>query len=393
MTEIIYLSAGTAEVEQKHDRKWVEEFNRTHPDIRVRYELVSWADLFPRVMAYIAAGTPPDVAWYAPRQLNDWYRMGILEPLDAWLGATKDEYLPALTEPGSDVVYGGKMYGAPFTLVGLGLVARRDLLAPLGVDVDGIRTWEDFASAAAKVTNKPRVYGTLFSLGEPRLTAHHAESFWPSNGLVNLTDFDKKEAYVEVLRFLDGLFDYMPPAQVSWVHRDNIAAFVSGTIALFETGSYFHGDLMPIAPDLLTAKNAAVLPVPFGPRLQAPVTPVYTVGYVMFKDSRNKEAAAEFIRFMTQRRVVNEWPMNMAPKTGLGVEDRVRALGPQVRWWQERWLDLMNTTRLVGVQPYSPAEEIDRIFTRQMLALFRRQLTPERAYESLRNEIGAVIAK
>lgn len=42
--EITYLSAGTAAVEQEQNEKWVNEFNRTNPNIHVNYEVVSWAD-------------------------------------------------------------------------------------------------------------------------------------------------------------------------------------------------------------------------------------------------------------------------------------------------------------------------------------------------------------
>ena len=57
--EITYLSAGTAAVEQEQNEKWVAEFNRTNPDIHVNYEVVSWADLPKKIMAYAAAGEPP----------------------------------------------------------------------------------------------------------------------------------------------------------------------------------------------------------------------------------------------------------------------------------------------------------------------------------------------
>lgn len=387
--EIVYLSAGTAEVEQAHDRKWVEEWNRTHPNIQVRYEVVAWADLFTKVMAYRAAGTPPDIAWYAPAQINEWYQMGLLEPLEEWLGEEKATFLDALTKPGSDIVYDGKMYGAPFCVVGRALVARKDKLEAAGINPNSIKTWDDYLRAVKATTAAPKQYGTMLSLAEPRLTAHHMEFYFPSNGLENIAQFDPKyrDKYIRTLRFIADLFPYMPPAQINWVHSDTVTAYANGTVALFPTGSYFQGDLMPVAPELMTPEKTIVLPMPYGPGRTKPVTSVYTVGYVMFKDSQHKKEAAEFLRFMVSDRVVNEWPMNLAPKKTLTVDDRVAVLGERVRWWQEQWLHLLNTTEVIGLPQYIPAEETNRVFCAELVKLFRKQVTPEQAYESLQKQI------
>lgn len=391
--EITYLSAGTAAVEQEQNEKWVAEFNRTNPDIHVKYEVVSWADLPKKIMAYAAAGEPPDVAWYGTNQINDWYHMGLLEPLDEWLGESKYEYFPFILSEDSSIVYDGKLYGAPFTLCGLALVARIDHLKEAGIDPQSIKTWDDFIDACQKTTKKPDQYGTLFSLGETRLTSHQAAGFWPANGLRNIVDFrdEVKDNYIELLRVLQDLVDYMPEAQMSWVHKDNIAAYATGTVSLFSTGSYFQGDLKPVAPEIMSPEKTIVLPMPHGEDASESVTTTYTVGYVMFKDSKHKKEAAEFIRFMTQPKVLAEWPMNLAPKSNVSLEDRVQAIGEEARWWQEAWLDLLENTKVVGLTPYSPSEEIEKIFSDELIKLFRKEVTPEQAYDSLRAKITKII--
>ena len=391
--EITYLSAGTAAVEQEQNEKWVNEFNRTNPNIHVNYEVVSWADLFKKVMAYTAAGEPPDIAWYGTNQIKDWYNMGILEPLDEWLGESKNEYFPFILADDSNVVYDGKLYGAPFTMCGLALVARQDYLQEAGIAPESIKTWADFADACRKTTKKPDQYGTLFSLGESRLTGHHAAGFWPANGLINIVDFrdEVKDDYIELLRVLQDTSDYMPEAQMSWVHKDNIAAYATGTVSLFSTGTYFQGDLKPVAPEVMSPEKSILLPMPHGENASESITSTYTVGYVMFKNSRYKKETAEFIRFMTQPKVLAEWPMNLAPKSNVTLEDRVQAIGEETRWWQEAWLNLLETTKVVGLTPYSPGEEVDKIFTDELIRLFRKEVTPEQAYDNLRTKITKIL--
>lgn len=398
-TRIVYLSAGSAEVEQRHDQKWVEAFNESQDSIYVEYELVAWADLFTKLYAYLAAGEAPDVVWYAPTQINEWHQIGLLEPLDDWLGPERDFYLPHLLGDGSDVIFDGQMYGAPFTQAARAWVMRKDWLDEAGIDPASIQTWEDFRDAAAAITNpEAGRYALSFAFAEDRIpTGAIHWYFAPGYGINAVDDFreEKRDAYIEMLEMIQSLAPYMPPAQDAWTHRDTIISYVNGTVGMAMQGSFFQGDLAPLAPELAHPDVSVILPNPAGADRTRPAIAAYTVGYVMMNASQNKEAAAEFINFMTRSSALKEWPMNVAPRVDISIEDRVEVLGEDVRWWEEAWAELFSSepAELVAQVPYTPAGEINAITTAVLRDLLAERLTPEEAYEQLKTRIEAAKAQ
>ena len=397
MHTVVYLSAGTADVEQDWNEKWVKAFNDTHDNIQIQYELVSWSDLLPKAAAMIAAGTPPDIAWYAPSQIVEWYHGGLLEPLDEWLAEDLAEQLPPIRDPAaSDIIYDGHYYGLPFCLAGRAFVVRKDLLAEAGYDVEDLGgwDWEKFKEVAAAVTKPPNQYAIDCAFGEPRITAGDgAEAYFLTNGLEDLTDFEDRDAYIESLQMVADIFPYSPPAQVTWMHADTLTAYMNSVVAMHSTGSFFFGDIKRQAPVIMSDEKTAVLPYPQGPRMTQPIVPWYTVGWVMFKASREKEAAAEVLSFLGSKEAVNEWPMNMAPRVGISLEDRVRVseFGEDVRWWLEDWQWMMENTGPVKRPGYAPATEINKIFNEELLRLYNKEITPEECYEALKARIEPIV--
>jgi ABC-type glycerol-3-phosphate transport system substrate-binding protein len=317
--------------------------------------------------------------------------MGILEPLDEWLGDAKDRFIDALVQPTGDVVLDGKIYGAPLTFCNGALAVRKDILEGLGIDPYSIKTWDDFKQVAEKVTQSPNQYATALMMAEPRMISLDVGWWAVSNGLDNIADFkpERKENYIQLLQFLSDLFPYMPPAQSGWIHRDSMTAYANGITTMYATASYFFGEIKPIAPDVMSDKQTILIPMPYGPKLKRPRIAIYTVGYVMFKDAEHKKEAAEFLKWWLSEEVLNEFPMNLAPLKGLAVDDRVRVseYGEDLRWFQEQCFQVLNDSDTFGLKPVVPGEEIYRIFTEEMLKLYQKEVTPEQAYENMRKQI------
>lgn len=60
----------------------VEEFNRTHPDIKVNATLVEWGEYYTKLMTSIATGNAPDVAVAHTARIPELVEEGLLLPLD-----------------------------------------------------------------------------------------------------------------------------------------------------------------------------------------------------------------------------------------------------------------------------------------------------------------------
>ena len=76
----------------------VEEFNRTHPKLRVR-SVFTPNDLSnnQKFFTAVAANKAPDVTFVDGQQTAAWAQQGALQPLDDWLerdGITRDDYFP-----------------------------------------------------------------------------------------------------------------------------------------------------------------------------------------------------------------------------------------------------------------------------------------------------------
>jgi multiple sugar transport system substrate-binding protein len=343
----------------------------------------------------IAGGNPPDIAWYAPSMIKEWYYGGLLEPLDDWLPQDIEELLPAIRDPSaSDIIYDGKYYGMPFCLAGLGVIARKDIFAEAGYDTDDLMNWDwaKYKEIMAAVTKPDKnQYGLQFAFGEPRISG--GKYWFLTNGLRDVTDFSNKEAYVEALQYSMDLFPYSPEAQLQWVHADTLTCYMNGVCSVAFQGSYFQGDIIRQAPEVMSNEGSAVLPYPIGPRMDDCMVPWYTVGWVMFQASRNKPEAAEVLHFLASREAVNEWPMNMAPKTEITLEDRVRAseFGEEVRWWLEDWYEMMEICKPAARPGYAPSNEINQIYTEVLLELYYGSITAEEAYEQLKAGIEPIV--
>lgn len=394
---IRYVTAGTAEMEMAHNKKWVDYFNKMQDEIYVEYEPIRPEDYLTKVYAYVGAGDPPDVAWAHAAQVNEWYHLGLLEPLDGWLGERIKDYYDFLKTPVNPHVREGKHYALPFTLVARAHILRGDWMKEAGIDDKDMQTWDGFIKVLDTISEpKKGKYGFAIPMAEPYRVAHSLFYYLaPGHGLINHVDFrpEKRADYIEMLKTLKALKPYMPPAQSGWSWMDKMRAWTTESLVAFQGGTFSRGEFYPMAPQLTTPEKMRVVPIPCGGSQKKPVIAIYTVGYTMFKNSKKKEHAAKFIEFMTQPEVIGEWPFNLSPMPKVTIDDRVKVLGEDVRWWEEQWHELMNTADVVAIPPYSPATEIDYVTGQVVADLLEDKITPEAAYERLKKEIEALMAE
>ena len=394
--KLYYLSGGTADLERVFDGKWVKLFNETHPNIDVEIETIGQADLFTKFQALLAADTPADLYWIAPIA-KDLAKLGLLEPLDELLGDSRFEYLDAFLGSESDVMFEGKMYGAPFCMSARSLVSRKDIMDEFGITPDDIKTFDGFLEACKLVTKPPERYCTTFGTGTPRWAAMMSTFFWPNNGVQHIADLrpEVRDRYIELLQFLKNLQPYMPPAQVAWDYADTNTAYQNGVTVFYPGGSWVFAGLKPLVPELMTPGKTVVLPMPYGPGREGKgcVVPMGGVNWGIPAASKHKQEAGELLRFLTAKEVLNDFPFNLAPKKGITVDDRVRVspFGEEVRWWHENWLSILETCEPQIYPSYSPAAEIQKIFVDEVNRLYAGEVTPEEAYENIKAGVEPIL--
>ncbi len=98
----------------------------------------------------VAGAGLPDCAWEDSHSYQKLARTGQLLALDDFLAPYKDEIMPFLWEGG---LYEGKQYGVPRRYAPEILWYRKDRFEEAGVDPNEIKTWEDFITLGAKLTD------------------------------------------------------------------------------------------------------------------------------------------------------------------------------------------------------------------------------------------------
>lgn len=251
-------------------RESFTEFSRTHPDIAVRTDVVSYATYFDTLRTEVAAGGGDDIFWLSSAYLAEYAANGKLMPVDsdpAWEPSVIDQFtrdgvlwaVPQLTDAGIALYYNADLLSAagvdPASLGGLrwdphGPDTLRPLLARLTV---GDRQW------GYNAANDPQgIY--LNYLGSAGGVFQQGDSF----------AFDNPAA-VDAFGYLIDLINtdhVAPPASDTNTNGDfSRNQFLAGRIALFQSGTY---NLATIAAQAGFRWGVAMLPA--GPSGRVSVT-------------------------------------------------------------------------------------------------------------------------
>ncbi len=165
-------------VDNKGQDAVIREFERRHPDIRVRILSMGSGGMNPqKLMTSIVGNVAPDLVFQDRFSISDWASRGAFRPLDDLVerdknepgSPTKDKYYPA---PWNEATYGGKVYAIPFGADNRILYYNRDVfrakaaeLRAAGLDPERApRTWSE-VRAYSKVLTERNARGELTKVG------------------------------------------------------------------------------------------------------------------------------------------------------------------------------------------------------------------------------------
>lgn len=110
----------------------IQEFEKTHPLIKVKYMADQGTD---KLMTLIAGGTPPDAAILDRFMVGSWAAKGELESLQSYLDADgeirADDYYPSAWQEAN---YKGQLYAMPFGTDARALYYNKTLMKESGLD-------------------------------------------------------------------------------------------------------------------------------------------------------------------------------------------------------------------------------------------------------------------
>lgn len=123
----------------------LKNFEAAHPNIKVKFEGVDYAQYQQKLLAQFAAGVAPDVAMMDPANFQSYARRGAFLALDDLIAKTPElnihEYYPSIVKAHS---YQGKLYVLPRDIAPIAIVYyNKKMLNDAGVATpDGKWTWD-----------------------------------------------------------------------------------------------------------------------------------------------------------------------------------------------------------------------------------------------------------
>lgn len=133
------------------DRKLVQEFNSTHPNIEIKFRSISNASFFTVMRNAFTSNNPPEIFQHeGDNNLFQFVTEDQVLPITDWWNAHRDRFTKG--SPWQSVTYKGQVYGIPLTINTTNeLYYNKKILKANGIDPAQLKTWPDYMAAFAKL--------------------------------------------------------------------------------------------------------------------------------------------------------------------------------------------------------------------------------------------------
>lgn len=289
----------------------VAEFEeQTGIDVDLR--ILPYEDFRPQWSVAIESGNVPDVSFFGYQEVGQFYGQGVLMDVTDLVGDIQAANGP-MTEPLLNAVtFEDKMYGVPFWSESTILFYRKDLFENAGLSGPP-ETWEQFLEYAMALTNPAEgVYGAGLGIGRGNSDAEwwfrnilwsHGAYVFSEDGQSAALDTPEAKAALQWIVDIFTTANVTPPGAVGWDDSGNNKAYLAGQAAMvMNVGSVYYV-LNRDLPDLLANTGFAL--VPAGPEGRFIAGISNNLG--IFAESKNPEAAKQFITFMSDPAWQAEW--------------------------------------------------------------------------------------
>ncbi len=275
------------------------KYTAKHPNVKVQLDTIPFSDYVSKVTIQLAGSNPPDCGWLVENSGPSFIDAGVLSDLSN--AAEQYDYDDFSDSAMTLWERGDQVYGLPFSTSPFIMLYNADLFTQAGVPnpnelaAEGDWTWEKLRDIAKTIKEETGVYAFQTMDGQgydvrvwhtliPIMRAYGADA-WDSNGNCQL---DTPEAIEAVELFHSMIYEdksVVPPGSQSDFYAGN-AAMTVGQISRV-------GKLKDASFDW----GIAVMP-------KGPAGEAYVIGQaavVAFKASENREIAADFVAFMTNK--------------------------------------------------------------------------------------------
>jgi ABC-type glycerol-3-phosphate transport system substrate-binding protein len=290
----------------------IQKFETEHPDIHIEAQYVPTGDaLVQKLITSIQSNTAPDISWIHADFLDKLVEANAIYPMEKFIkgndGLSADEISDFFPQLLNEFTYKETLYALPMEATVLALIYNKDHFKAAGLNPNKPPSnWQELKDYASKLTIDKNKDGKFEQYGfyVPALPSSGFLSIWEvlqwspflwqAGGKI-IDSSQKKvlfngDAGVEALTLWKNIFDQEKFVNFTLTHD---IGFTSGNLSMIMDGPW---DL----PTFRKIKNFnwGVAPLPQGPIKKA--TYIAGESLVIFKQSKNPEAAWTFVKWVTQ---------------------------------------------------------------------------------------------
>jgi len=294
--DFVWFSDG---VEGEVLRDIIEDYKKENPDVEFNIIEVPYNDLNTKIKTMVAGGNPPDLA----RVSNPGELSSALLNLNKSIG---QDYLDNFVESTHPyVMVDGKMLAVPIDVTANGIIYNKDYFEAAGIDVpdteeelDDLWTWEEWANALEKVVAESNArYGLAYDYSPHRwstLLYQAGGSFFSKDWSEVTINSPEGERAVE---FFVELHDRNIIPESIWLGGENPnTLFRSGLTAMHFAGNW----MLTNYRENIENFDWGVAYMPKDKIRSSVVGGKFVAG---FKDSDDKEAAVDFLKYFSSQKV------------------------------------------------------------------------------------------
>ncbi|MDQ6883070.1 MAG: sugar ABC transporter substrate-binding protein [Candidatus Dormibacteraeota bacterium] len=297
----------------------IANYKKANPNVTLQITPLPWSVAHDKLITSIAGRSTPDVAMIGTTWMGELTKLNAVTNLPS--SFNKGDYFGMDTATAN-----GNAYGVPWYVETRVLYYRKDLAAAAGV-TSAPATWDDLTAMAQKLKAAGHKYGINFQTNDWQ---EFVPFIWSAGGDVMKNGkftLDSPEA-VKALTFYSDFFKKGLSRGTTPQGFDLIQAFVAGDDPAFVSGPWMAGLITKAGLD---QSKWAVAPMPKGDK--SATSFVGGSDWVVFKNSKNPDAAWKFVQFMMQKDSQVAWykDLNDLPALKDGWSDSALTADPNLK--------------------------------------------------------------
>ncbi len=283
-------------------RKWVKNFSKENPNLRVKILHTPVSQYPTKLFTLIAGGNPPDVALVNLVTFNSLVDRGGLLPLNEFIERDSYSLTPFYPQLVEALSFQGKIYGLPYIWNVAVLFYNKELFDKKGIDYpDENWDWEKLKKVARELTlqgakGKVDQYGFcwVWGWGEPLVWQNGGEIVDETGKEFLMVHPKYKRESMEAMKFLFDLQKYGPYGGEGGVTP--LQWFSMGKLAMAVSGTWWFMALDKYAPRI--PWGVSVLP-----KGKKRATRCNVIGLVIPKGVKYPQDSWRLIKYLTQEEV------------------------------------------------------------------------------------------